>query len=181
MYREMRHMPTLRIEGLKQLLLQIVYAAEFNMKNLSNNLKHGYAYRKPFPGATSEEILHYAYHTVTKDSPDSVIINAGSNDLNRLDSDRITDNIMQIVNMCHEHGVSKVYVSSITYRKGQEEKIYTLNGNLRYMQGNYGFTYIDNSNITLQDIWKDNIHLNNQGLAKITNNFICALNENKQS
>ena len=88
---------------------------------------------------------------------------------------------MEIVNMCHQHGVSQVYVSSITYRKGQEEKICTLNGNLRYMQGNYGFTYIDNSNIALEDIWKDNIHLNNQGLAKITNNFICALNNNNQS
>ena len=111
-----------------------------------------------------------------KDTPDTVIINVGSNDINNVDCNTISDNIMKIVNTCHENGASKIFVSSVIYRKGQEEKINTLNNILRFNQSSYSYLYIDNSNITQGDIWRDNIHLNNEGVAKITGNFIYALN-----
>ena len=168
-------------KGTKTAIITDSICSKIKMKQFNTHLQNGYAYRKAFPGGTSEEIAYYATNTVTKDLPDSVIINVGSNDLSNLDSDIITDNIMGIVNMCHEHGVSDIFVSSIAYRKGQEEKIYKLNANLRFNQEAFRFMYIDNSNITQDDIWKDNIHLNNQGLTKIANNFICALNRNTHS
>ena len=168
-------------KGNKIALITDSICSRLKMKEFSSFLQNGYAYRKAFSGATSDEICHYSLHTLKKDCPDSVIINAGSNDLNNLGSDKISENIMRIVNTCHEHGVSNVYVSSITYRKGQEEKINALNNSLRFNQTSFGFTYVDNSNITQDDIWKDDIHLNNQGLTKIANNFISVINRNKHS
>ena len=81
-----------------------------------------------------------------------------------------------IVNICHEHGVSKIYVSSVIYREGMSEKVCELNYSLKSNQATYGYIFIDNSNVTPQNIWVDKIHPNNEGLEKIANNFIKALN-----
>ena len=35
-----------------------------------------------------------------------------------------------------------------------------------------GFTFIDNLNITSRHLWKDRIHLNDQGTIILMNNFI---------
>lgn len=168
-------------QGNKTAIITDSICSRINMKEFNKNLKNSYAYRKAFPGGKSEEIGHYCTHTILKDAPDSVILNVGTNDLNNMDCNTICDNIMNIVNTCHEHGVSKIYVSGVIYRKGLEGKVNILNNLLCSKQLVSGFTFIDNSNITSDHIWKDNIHLNNMGVGRISSNFIYALNCNNSS
>ena len=40
----------------------------------------------------------------------------------------------------------------------------------------YKFIYIDNYAIKEVHLWKDNIHLNTDGIYKLANNYICHLN-----
>ena len=59
------------------------------MKELNKYINKGYVYRKTFDGATSSELAHYCIHTLMNGKPDCVIINIGTNDLNKLDIQHI--------------------------------------------------------------------------------------------
>ena len=76
------------------------------MKELNQYIKNGYAYRKTFEGATSNELAHYCLLTLIKDKPDIAIINIGANDLNELEATHIHENIMKIVDLCKSYVVN---------------------------------------------------------------------------
>ena len=147
------------------------------MKNFNQFISNGRAYRKAFPGGTSEQIAHYCTHTLATDHPDTVIINAGSNDLQNLECNIIMENILKIVDLCRLHGVNKIFVSSMIYREGLNHKVRELNNLLNHNQLENGYTLIDNTNVTSYHIWVDKIHPNNDGLTIIANNFINAINK----
>ena len=69
-------------------------------------------FRKRFPGATATELAH----ATQEDKPDIVIINIGTNSLNKLDACNITADIFKLVELCKSYGVDQVCVSGITYR-----------------------------------------------------------------
>ena len=70
------------------------------MKEYNRELKNGHAYRKQFPGASSQEMAHYCIPTLKKDSPDTVIVHTGTNDLRNKEVEEIIKNIMDIVEIC---------------------------------------------------------------------------------
>ena len=88
----------------------------------------------------------------------------------------IAEQIIKVVKMCHEKGVNTVYVSSIPLRKGKEQEVNDVNNFLRANTFMHDFILIDNSNITLSHIYRDNVHLNFNGTRIIANNFIRAIN-----
>ena len=51
-----------------------------------------------------------------------------------------------------------------------------INEILKHYSGIYKFIYIDNYAIKEVHLWKDNIHLNTDGIYKLANNYICHLN-----
>ena len=147
------------------------------MKEFNRELKNGHAYRKQFPSASSQEMAHYCIPTLKKDSPDTVIIHTGKNVLRNREDEEIINNIMDIVEICETNGVNNIYVSAITFREQFNEKASSINNVLWRRHPIYNFTFIENTNISREHIWKDKIHLNTINIANIANNFINTLNK----
>ena len=182
-YNNPKHIPgnssyaNIATSGKKVLLLSDSICSRIKMKEFNRELKNGRAYRKQFPGATSKEMAHYVIPTLAKDSPDTVIIHTGTNDLRNTENEHIIKNIMDIVDLCAKQGVNNILVSAITFREQFNEKVSTINNFLLHKQTLHNFTFIENNNITREHMWKDKIHLNTHGTINIANNFINALNK----
>ena len=107
--------------------------------------------------------------------PDIVIMNIGTNSLNKLDACNITTDDFKLVKLCKSYVVDQVYVSSITYRLQYVKKITEINNYLRGRQYANNYSFVENNNITKEDIYHDAVHLNKFGTHKLANNFIIAL------
>ena len=51
------------------------------MKEFNNFVKNGYTYRKTYPGATINKLVHYCLKTLKEDNTDTCILNIGGNNL----------------------------------------------------------------------------------------------------
>ena len=148
------------------------------MREFNSYLYNAYSYRKSFPGATVNELKHYCLLTLTEDSPDVVIIHVGTNNIKKDNPSQIAEGIFDVVNICKQFGVSSVFVSSITQRRNFQNDINNLNDILWSNELNKEYTYINNGNIEISHIWRDNIHLTDNGTKILANNFIDAINGN---
>ena len=146
------------------------------MRNFNDAINDGHAYMKAFPGATPKELQHYCTHTLSNVNPDIVIINIGTNQLGKCDALEICNDITEVVNVAHNYGVSKVYVSSIAFRPDFVHQVNEVNTLLRANQALHNYELINNDNIKSMHIWKDKIHLNDGGIGILSNNFLCVLN-----
>ena len=142
------------------------------MNEFNYYVKIGRVFRKSFPGATAKELAHYAILPLKEDKPDIVIINIGTNNLNKLDA---TD-IFKLIELCKSYRVDQVYVSGITHREQYVKKITEINNYLRGRQYANDYSFIENDNITKEDLYHDDVHLNTFGIRKLANKFITALN-----
>ena len=76
--------------------------------------------------------------------------------------------------------MKNIFISSVLQRR----KHYTrsrcdlLNSILRELCGEYGFVFIDNTNITLNHLDSDGIHLTQEGSIVLANNYLEHLNSN---
>ena len=146
------------------------------LDEFNHYIRKGFAYRKLFPGATVKDLDHHCELTLSDDKPDACVINIGSNNLGKDQPHEIANQIIRIVNKCHEHGVNKVYVSSIPLRIGKDREMRGVYNILRAKTFLHDFILIDNSNIKHHHLGKDNIHLNYNGTIVLANNFIRAIN-----
>ena len=160
----------------KILILSDSTLRRLQMRLFNNELKNGHAYRKYHPGATPIELAHYALLTLEKDTPDVVIINAGTNSLPSDDTLDIGNDIFNLVNICHQHGVREVHVSGIIFGSQYASKVRELNNYIESKKSYYNFTFINNDNILPNDIGNDKLHLNFQGIVKIANNILHNIN-----
>ena len=139
-YKNPTHVPgnsnyaNLTKSGKKILILTDSICGRIRMKEFNVHVRNGYAYRKAFPGATPKELAHYCIPTLLEDKPDIVIINAGTNSLNKNDLFEIADDISNVANICRSYGMNDVYVLSITYRQQYQKLITDLNNILRSKQ-----------------------------------------------
>ena len=164
-------------EGKKTLLLSDSICRRFKMNQFNRFLSNKKAFMKCFPGATTNELHHYAIPTLEEQCPDIVIICAGINDLKRLKPVQIVENINSIVNLCHETGVNDIFVSAVTPMYGFQSKIDEVNNLLWLQHEQLNFMLINNDNILPhKHLWKDKVHLNDNGLTLLANNYINALN-----
>ena len=71
-----------------------------------------------------------------------------------------------------------IFISSITIQgKVKSLKLIgDVNVILKQMCEECNYTYIDNNNILKSDLWKDGLHLRDQGLTKLGNNIINSIN-----
>ena len=67
-------------------------------------------------------------------------------------------------------------MSGITYRHQYQKKIIEINNFLNARQYISEYAFIDNDNIGTWELWKDKLHLNDQGTIKLVNNFIDSIN-----
>ena len=140
---------------------------------------------KPFPGANAKELTHYVLPTLMEQSPDIVIIHVGSNNISRTRRNakvqRNIDIVKEIINTgltCKENGVKKVFISSLLCRSDKEEmdKVNEINDLLKQRCVIENFGFISNETIRENHLWKDGIHLIDQGTTILANNFINVLN-----
>ena len=137
----------------------------------------GTAIKMSFPGCTASQLRHYMEPTLNEENPDKTIICVGTNNLTKKNQTamEIVDEIMEIVFNCRQNGVNEVYVSGIPCRPGYQNKIDDINRILEVNGKNFDYEFISNSNIEEHHLFRDKLHLNNQGVVVLATNFLTAL------
>ena len=137
-----------------------------------------------YSGATASHLKHYA-DIALLDSPESIIIHGGTNDIygrnsNQKSADAIATELIQTGEKARNSGVKNIYISSIlpiadneAYNRGLD-----INEFLKSYCYTYNFGYIDNSNLTVYDLKEnDPVHLSLDGRWKLISNFVDFLNQ----
>ena len=151
-------------------------------RNLFNkSLISGKSYIKTFSGSNTKQLNHYILPTLVDESPDIVIIHIGSNDItDRINTDpnKLAEGIINIGKKCKQFGVKEVVISSILVKStiSLTNIIRQLNRLLNEMCILNGFHYICNDNITPDFLWRDGIHLKDNGTNILAGNMVDYLN-----
>lgn len=125
-------------QGRKILILSDSTLVHVNVRRFNMDVKHGKANRKYFPGATPTKMTHYALYTLQKNKPDVVIIHTGTNSLPHGDNiEDIGYDILNLANVCRNHGVNEVIVSGIVFRHSYNLQVRELNNFLDLNQHDY--------------------------------------------
>ena len=159
--------------------------------DLKNKLKCGVS-KKALPGATSQDLhTHHMIPTLEQATPDTAIIHCGINDLlQRLDSDEdgvtsdvvseIASNVIRCGQVCKQHGVNKVCISSIIHKRGTKTQaiINLINNSISRLCASNSFDFLLNKNITYDEsdsrnklFYTDGLHLNDRGKDMLISNF----------
>ena len=90
---------------------------------------------------------------------------------------KLANNIIETGKICKERGASDVFIAGVTIRKYEYtwDRCKLLNWELRELCLINGFTFIDNSNISLSHLC-DDVHLNDPGTTVLANNYLNSLN-----
>ena len=151
------------------------------MNEFNRHVQRGFAKMKSFPGATSKEMLHYIEPTLKEGSFDTAIIHVGINDILKDKSENemneLYQNLKKIGVKCHSYGVKEVHISGIVINnKMAESYVNFVNGKISDLCQENSFYFIDNSNISKFCLFKDGLHLLEEGKCFLANNFIYRLN-----
>lgn len=132
-------------------------------------------YVKPQHGATIEDLHDHARPAIRRD-PSLIIVHGGANSLREQKSpQQLAREVIDLAETCRTERCD-VAVSSICIRsdnlntKGMEVNTY-----LKELCILKNIWYIDNSNITREDLF-DEVHLSNDGTIKLADNFLATIN-----
>ena len=138
---------------------------------------NGSAVKRAFGGATAS--MSDVHATLNEDNPDTIIINAGTNNFSKkkwqTPEDTATE-IIEIVKTCQREGVRKIFVSSITCRPLYQKKINRVNEFLQHYANIFKYECIDNACIKEEHLKKDGVHLNQEGICILARIFLAHLN-----
>ena len=119
------------------------------MNEFNRFINSGKAYLKAFPGAKASRIHHYIIPTLIEETPDIVILHVGCNDLSpknniQVNVDEIANEIINTGKTCCQHGVEKVFISSIICSNNNRKQIFInkLNDILEEKCATLGFTLL---------------------------------------
>lgn len=153
-------------------------------KEFNRVLQFGKAEIKSFPGAIINELHHYILPHLQNISPDIAIIHAGTNNLSRYNTlkqtnDEIVEELINIGMTCRKFGVNHIFFSGLCHRSSSflNTKINAINSLLSNRCNDLNFNFIDNQSIHVDShLWKDGVHLNDQGIEVLANNFLKHIN-----
>ena len=136
-------------------------------KNIfQKSVNGGETYFNAFQGATSKRLNYSILPTLHQDHPDVVLVHIGSSDINnqtenRINTEKLTGDIINIGKSCINLGVKEVVTSSILPKKNiaLTRFIRQVNDNLREQCVLNGSGFISNDKISRTHLWKDGIHL----------------------
>ena len=87
--------------------------------------------------------------------------------------------IINIANHCKNFGVKQSIVSDLTLTTRLNASfIYQLNNSNKVLCQKHGYRFIDNSNISSENLWQDGLHLNNSGKSILLKYYAVTLNDN---
>ena len=130
-----------------------------------------------FPGAHARQIKHYATWSIENGEADSIVILAGTNDIN-YDNDpsveQISKRVLDIARQAKQMGVANIYVCGLVYRKQKsyDNIIRDINLAIQLVSSDEGFVFISNDNIIGSDLHSDGLHLNPGGTEKLLKNIL---------
>ena len=141
----------------------------------NDNIEHA-VYFKCFSGSNTKQLNYYANPTLVDEQPSTVIVHIGSNDVtkfnySKVDVEDLAQRIIDAGKKCKSYGVTNIAMLSILVRKNHEvnEVIKKVNNLLKTLCLEQGFTFICNSAIAREMLWRDGLHLTNEGtnLSKV--------------
>ena len=154
-------------------------------RNLFNNsLCEGKAHLNGFNGANIKRLDHFITPTLVEDRPDIVIIHIGSNDIthntvDQIDMKDIENRIINTGKKCLSYGIKKGVIWSIFIKKQCKltRIIRQVNDLLcDECKRNY-YQFISSDSITREVLWRDDLHLNNDGTYIFVSNLVDFLND----
>ena len=151
--------------------------------------------KKTFPGATTHDLSEfYMLPTLKNNTPDTVIIHIGANDLLNKGTrdggatsnviDDISNDIIKCGKVCAAHGVNNICISSVLPFRGRltNSTINYINDKLAKLCRENSFDFLLNDNIIYDHskslYYHDGIHLNEAGRDILMDNFSTYLNPN---
>ena len=151
---------------------------QLNKRLLNNNR----AQLISFPGASSKRLLHYLDVHLEDKNTDTVILHIGVNDLLNDNSpegvNQLMENLKSMIEKCRMYGVKNILVSSIVYTTKLELRLLeSVHVTLTHFCQCNNIPIIDNRNIRGNCLYKDGLHLNEDGKHILGNNFVYVLNK----
>ena len=135
---------------------------------------------RPFIGATLKQMETYVKPILNDDTPDVLILHIGCNDIGnkQLTENEIAEWIVKIGRQCKKSNANDVFISSLICRpqKRLNDKVIAVNNILKRACKLNGLGFIDNSNICVENLFQDGLHLNDDGKVILACNFIYVLN-----
>ena len=157
-------------------------AKGIRVKDFNNHLENGNARFKTFPGASIGNLNYYINPTLEQEKPEVVVIHVGINDLlsenlSNASDQVIADQIIEIGKKCTHYGVEKVFISAlVTCKSVNPNRITIINDFIKVRCDFYGFDYIGHNNIKDEHLWKDGIHLRENGKVILAQNVLDFIN-----
>ena len=122
----------------------------------------------------------YVKPIIQDETPNVVIPHIGCNDISNknMPANDIAEGIINIGRYCKEHNVNNITISSLICRSQKHSplKVNALNTMLMNRCKSYGLGYTDNSNIKVDSLPQDGLHLNEIGKNFLANKFISFIN-----
>jgi hypothetical protein len=165
--------------GKKICLLGDSIIRRIDISEFAKCMNDGNAIKRCFPGCSSKQMQYYVKEVLEEAHPDTMIIHVGTNDITKSQSSEkeIAHNVIKIVNTCRNEGVNKIIVSALTLRPKFSAKIEAFNKLLGEYANSHNYIFLDNSQIRREHLWKDKLHLNDDGIVLLANNFLNSLYE----
>ena len=131
------------------------------------------------------ETDYYRIPTLVDETPQAVVIHIVSNDITeskikQINLDDLAEKIIDIGLKCRSYGVRNIAISSILVRSSirLNQIILKVNNILKVLCATNGLNFICNDEIGREMVWKDGLHLTNDGTAMLADNFTKYLNIN---
>ena len=113
--------------------------------------------------------------TLQENEFDTSILHMGGDDILKLGSniDTVSKDILSIANHCKNFGVKQIIISGLTLTTRLKASfIYQLNKSIKRLRQKHGYSFIDNSNVSSENLWQDRLHLSNSGKGVLMNNYV---------
>ena len=140
-------------------------------------------YIKRFSGANTTQLDHYVIPVLVDEKHQTVVILIGSNDITEfnyhdVDVNDLANRILQIRLKCRYDGVESIALSSVLVRNDNNlnKLIRGVNISLKHLCKVYGFDFICNDRIGKDLLWRDGLHLTDEGTTFLAINFLTFLN-----
>ena len=166
-------------QGKKVTLFGDSLIRKISVREFSDFVKNGVATKWFHGGATASDMISYVKPTLMREKPDSVVINIGTNNLTNgsQTANQTVQEIIEVVRRCQKYGVNDIFVSSIPCRPQFQKKVDEINKLLDFNATEFSYKFINNNNIGREHLERDRLHLNEQGINLLANNFLDSINK----
>ena len=162
------------VKSIKKVVLSDSIPKLLSLYYIKKKLRHSEIYKKCFPGVNTNHLKLHIIPTLSEDKPDTVIIHVGVDDMmNGTDRDGLILQIGRIGFTCKNYGVKNVIISGLVYtRRIKNNVVDYVNKKLQELCNYQSCKFINNSNIQLEHLCKNGLHLDLNGKKLLFENCL---------